>query len=110
MKDEDKKLLELLRVGRFDDVPSGLAERIVRSATALPQEQSLRLKWRYFLERALLDWQYGLSYKMASLVFCAMLGLGIGIYQQSEEYLADEYAVLDIVAVASVENELMEIL
>ncbi|MFH1159186.1 MAG: hypothetical protein V1721_09970 [Pseudomonadota bacterium] len=110
MNDEDKELLELLKAGRFDDVPPELAERIVCSATALPQEQPLRLKWRNFLERALSDWQYGLSCKMASFAVCAMLGLGIGMYQQSEEYIADEYAVLDIVAVAFVENELMEIL
>ena len=110
MNDEDKKLRELLRAGRFDDVSSGLAEKIIRSATALPQEQPLLLKWRCFLERALSDWQYGLSYKMASFALCAMLGLGIGVYQQSEKYIADEYAALDIIAVAFVENELMEIL
>ena len=110
MNNEDREMRELLGVGRFDEVPPGLAEKIICSATAFPQEQPLCLKWRYFLEEALSDWQYGLSYKMASFTMCAILGLGIGMYQQSERYIAEEYSSLDIAAVSFVENELMEIL
>ena len=110
MNDEDREMRDLLGIGRFDEVPHGLAERIICSAAALPQERSLRMKWSHFLEEALSDWQYGLSYKMASFTMCAILGLGIGMYQQSEKYIAEEYASLDIVAVSFEENELMEIL
>lgn len=56
-----------------------LASRIAAAAFALPQAQSPGNKWREAVMRGLSDWRYGLAYKSAALLACALLGLGLGL-------------------------------
>ena len=81
MDTDERYLKNQLKHWQVSSPPAGLADSIVRSAVALPQRRPWWLQIQQAVETACVDWRYGLSYKLAALAVCAVIGLAGGMHQ-----------------------------
>jgi hypothetical protein len=83
MNELEQELKRRLPIWRVASPEAGLADRIVARAVAEPQDLPLIFRLRQALIAGLSEWRVGLNYKLASFALCAVVGLGIGLYQAS---------------------------
>lgn len=75
MQPEQDFMPALARHWAEENPPSGLAERIIRHARALPQHQPWPVRLLVATRLVFSEWSYGLPYKGAALAMVALLGV-----------------------------------
>ena len=95
MTDDDFK--KQLKKWKVDSPDNNFADMIVQNAVKHPQQKTLLAKFEDFMYRSLTDWQYGLSFKFASLTLCALFGLNIGWNQETtQDFMFEEMDIVDL--------------
>ncbi len=74
MNNDEKEFLQKLKQWQVDVPPANLADKIVHHATMQAQYQPFAIKVAQAFEVAFTQWNYGLSYKLAGLAICAVVG------------------------------------
>lgn len=91
--EDERRIRTQLSAWRIEETPDGMAERIARHVTALPQRRPWWMSLMQGLQNGFSDWHAGMTYKLAGLAVCAMIGLASGLNQE-------EYGALDVDALA----------
>lgn len=93
----DEDLKKILQKWQVEPTDSYAVSQIVLQATKLQQKEPVFTKIQNALVNALSDWQFGLTYKLASFAVCAVIGFGIGVKQIPED---NNVPSADIAAIA----------